>query len=391
MDYKQLIESRIAKIAEMQGIVSGGKDEKRKLSKFEDQAFTRLKLEIETLDVEIRSKTDNNKNTKNKTKMENRFSLLRALNARANGQPLNEVDQMVMDAGKEQMRKAGLSYTGDIVLPTEYRADITAAGSATEGKEVVATDKLQILPPLRDGMILVDAGAQLLTGLSGNISIPTYAGTTALWKGEVESAADGAGAFAEVLLSPKRLTTYIDISKQFLIQDSVSAEAMLMADISAAISDKFEQTILGSASGSTTQPAGIFYGVTDVTGATAHSTLIAMETALATGKVYGNFNFVMSPSAKGKLRTTQAGTNLPFIMDGKEVVGYNYFTTNAVPSNRIVLADWSDLVLAQFGAGYDITIDPFTVAKEGKIRLVISAYLDGKFRRAASYKTATLS
>lgn len=390
MDYKQLIESRIAKIAEMQGIVSGGKDEKRKLSKFEDQAFTRLKLEIETLDVEIRSKSDNNKNTKNKTKMENRFSLLRALNARANGQPLNEVDQMVMDAGKEQMRKAGLSFTGDIVLPTEYRADIVA-GVATAGKEVVATDKLQILAPLRDGMILSDAGAQILTGLTGDISIPTYAGTTALWKGEVASATDGAGAFDEVLLSPKRLTTYIDISKQFLIQDSVSAEAMLMSDISAAISDKFEQTILGSASGSTTQPAGIFYGVTDVTGATAHSTLIAMETALATGKVYGNFNFVMSPSSKGKLRITQAADGLPFIMDGKEVVGYNYFTTNAVPQNRIVLADWSDLVLAQWGAGYDITIDPFTVAKEGKIRLVISAYLDGKFRRAASYKTATLA
>lgn len=82
-----------------------------------------------------------------------------------------------------------------------------------------------------------------MTGLVGNVSIPTYDGSTVGWAGEVDAAADGAGTFGEVELSPKRLTAYVDISKQFLIQDSVSAEALLRKDIVDAISNKLEATI----------------------------------------------------------------------------------------------------------------------------------------------------
>ena len=44
-------------------------------------------------------------------------------------------------------------------------------------------------------------------------------------------ASDGAGTFSEVNLEPKRLTAYIDVSKQFLIQDSNSAEEMLKREM----------------------------------------------------------------------------------------------------------------------------------------------------------------
>lgn len=79
-----------------------------------------------------------------------------------------------------------------------------------------------------------------MTGLVGNITIPVYNGGNVGWAGEIESASDGAGTFNEVTLEPKRITAYIDISKQFLIQDSVSAEALIRADIVRAISCKLE-------------------------------------------------------------------------------------------------------------------------------------------------------
>jgi len=140
---------------------------------------------------------------------------------------------------------SGLGYSGDIVIPMELRADITA-GTATAGQEVVTEQKLAILEPLRASLVSVQAGATFLTGLIGDVSIPTYGGTSALWKGEVAAAEDGAGAFSEVTLSPKRLTAYIDISKQFLIKDSAAAEAMLMNDIINAVSGKLEATIFAS-------------------------------------------------------------------------------------------------------------------------------------------------
>jgi len=77
-----------------------------------------------------------------------------------------------------------------------------------------------------------------MSGLVGNVSIPVYSGSNVGWAGEVDAATDGAGKFSEVNLEPKRLTAFIDISKQFLIQDSVSAEEMLKNDIVRAISNE---------------------------------------------------------------------------------------------------------------------------------------------------------
>nr|DAQ01245.1 MAG TPA: major capsid protein [Caudoviricetes sp.] len=109
-------------------------------------------------------------------------------------------------------------------------------------------------------MVLAKAGAHYITGLVGTVSLPKYSGSTVGWKGEIDEAADGAGTFSEVTFSPKRLTAYIDVSKQFLIQDSVGAEELLRNDLVKAISTKLEETILGSAAGDATKPAGIFNG-----------------------------------------------------------------------------------------------------------------------------------
>jgi HK97 family phage major capsid protein len=388
MTYAELIEKRTQLVTELESAITTGKQEERKLSTVEENEVARLTNALTTLDAEIEQKQNNNKNTRNKNKMENKFSLLKAISAKANGTSIEDYADF-MEIGKAQMRKAGLNFVGDIVIPAEYRSDILA-GTDNQGQEVVAEDKWVILPPLRDSLVLAQAGATVMTGLVGDVSIPTYAGTTALWKGEVAAAGDGGGAFDEVLLAPKRLTTYIDISKQFLLQDSASAEAMLMQDIIDAVTTKLETTILSAASGTTVSPAGIFYNTTDVTGSTVHATLVAMEKELAESKVTGDYAFIMAPSVKATLRTTQAATNLDFILNNSQVIGYPYFSTNAVPSTRIALGRWSDLVIGQWGS-YDITVDPYTVAINGKVRIVINSYFDAKFRRPVAYETATIS
>ncbi len=112
-------------------------------------------------------------------------------------------------------------------MPIEERGDKIQATTDLDGKETVATDKLNILEPLRNSLVMVKAGATYMNGLVGNVSIPVYSGSNVGWKGEVDAADNGKGIFTEVNLEPKRLTAFIDISKQFLIQDSVSAEEML--------------------------------------------------------------------------------------------------------------------------------------------------------------------
>lgn len=287
------------------------------------------------------------------------------------------------------MRKAGQSYSGQIVLPIESRnIQATVEGA---GQENVAEDKLGILEPLRTKLVLVNAGASYMTGLVGNVSIPVYSGSNVGWAGEVDAATNGAGTFTEVALEPKRLTAFIDVSKQFLLQDSNSAEEMLKRDIVAAISDKLEATILGTEAGSSTKPAGMLNGVSPESDAITYEDIVNMEATLEGANVSGEIKYIVSPTAKATLKTTKidAGSG-KFAMEGNEMNGYPVLCTSAVAGKGVIMGNFNDLVIGQWG-GIDLTVDPYTQAANGKVRLVINAYFDAKPRRAEAFVKKVLA
>ena len=380
MDSLTLIDKREQLKKKAEDLISTAEKELRKLNDKENDELNSIKKEIADLDNEI--KNIENRNTKT-NKVMAKFSLLKAINDVANNRQLDERAQEVVSNGIAEMRKAGQSFTGQIVLPMEMRSDIQAT-VATAGQENVAEDKLGILEPLRANLVLVNAGASYMTGLIGDVSIPVYSGSNVGWAGEVSTASDGAGTFSEVTLSPKRLTAYIDVSKQFLIQDSNSAEEMLKRDIVAAISNKLEATILGSEAGSNTQPAGLFNGVVADSTAVTYKDIVNMEAELEAANVMGNIKFIVSPSAKADLKTTEKGNTDNFLMEGNELNGYPVMCTSAVTGKGVIMANWSDLVIGQWG-GIDLVVDPYTQAANGKVRLVINAYFDAKPRRAEAF------
>ena len=343
---------------------------------------------VEENKPEVQEETEpkENRNNINNTKnihMSN-FSLIKAINDVVNNRNINEDALNVIEMGATEMRKSGLSYSGQIQLPVEERGDAVAATVATDGKEIVATDKLNILSPLRGKSILAEAGATFLTGLVGNISIPNYTGSTCGWKGELEAADNGKGTFGSVELSPKRLTAYIDISKQFLTQDSVGAEEMLRADIVNSLVAKLEQTIFGDAAGDTTKPAGIFNSAEVV----APSYQGVCEAEAAVTDYSGEKRFVMSPTATSAFKqATISGTksDLRLLLEDGEVDGYPVSDSSNVVAGGYAFGDFSELVVAQWG-GIDIVVDPYTLATKNAIRLVINAYFDAKVRRNGAIK-----
>lgn len=328
---------------------------------------------------EDETKEDNtlNNNLTNKRTME-KFSLLKAINSIANNKQLDERSAEVVNAGVAEMRKSGLSYSGQIQLPIEERADVQAT-VATAGLEAVATDKLNILEPLRANLVMAQAGATIMSGLVGNVSIPMYDGTTVGWEGEIDPAKDGAGKFSEIELSPKRLTAVVEVSKQFLIQDSVNAEEMLRNDIVKAISNELEATVLGDAAGTNKKPAGIFYNASAAT--LDYEGTVDMEESLEEANVYGEYTYIVSPKAKAALRKAKKGDN-GFVMEDGEVNGIKVLCTSA--AKGVVLGNFSEYVIAQWGA-IDLTVDPYTKAADGKVRLVINAYFDAKPRRSEAF------
>ena len=366
-----------------EAILSGAEKESRKLTEDENNCFNEMINQIKDIDGKLAEINNNlNKRNNNKTIMEN-FSLLKTIAAKANGQQIDERSQEVINAGIAEMRKAGINVEGQIVIPMEYRADVQATVD-TAGKENVATDVLGILPALRAKSVLVQAGATYMTGLTGNISIPTYSGTNVTWEGEVTAAKDGAGTFGEVKYEPKRLTAFVDVSKQFLLQDSNSAEEMLRNDIVNAIVEKLEKTLLGSDAGTSTMPAGIFDGVSAEGADITYLDVVNMEAALEDANVYGDIKFIVAPTAKAILKTTQKGENAGFIMQDGEVEGYGVYSSSAVANKGVVMGNFADYVICQWG-GIELTVDPYTQAANGKVRLVVNAYFDGKPRRAEAF------
>jgi HK97 family phage prohead protease/HK97 family phage major capsid protein len=355
----------------------------------EPQVVEEEKPEVQEV-TEPKEERNNISNIK-RNNMKN-FSLIKAINDVVNNRNINEDALNVIELGATEMRKSGLSYSGQIQLPVEERTSPTdgaiAATAEGQGEEIVATDKLNILEPLRGKSILAEAGATFLTGLVGNISIPTYSGTTCGWKGEMVDADNGMGSFDTVELSPKRLTAFIDISKQFLVQDSVGAEEMLRSDIVNALVAKLEQTIFGDAQGTTDKPEGIFYGAEE-----ANPSWAGVCDAEADLTDYlGEKRFVMSPSAKSTFKqTTISGqlSDLRMLMNGNEVDGYPVSSSSNVVDGGWAFGDFKELVVAQWGA-IDIVVDPYTLATKNAIRLVINAFFDAKVRRSGAIKAYVL-
>lgn len=342
-------------------------------------------LTFETEEKEEVRNTDNNKSNITE-KMNKRFSLLKAIRSIANNQPLDDVSMAVINAGKEEARKAGVNAQGQIQLPTEERASVTVTA---EGEDVVATELFDILTPLRARNVLVQAGAKFLTNLVGNVQYPTMTKSNVTWEGETASASDGAPTFGHVTLSPKRITAYVDVSKMLIAQDSIGVENAIREDLIKAVNAKIEETVLGDAAGTTTKPEGIFKTIEPDSVAT-FADICDKEADVEDANVYGDCVYIMSNKAKAALRCMLKGTNATgMVYENGEVDGTKAFNTSNVSGTQYVYGDFSNLAIGSWG-GVDLTVDPYTKAADGQIRLVVNMYVDAAILREAAFVTGEI-
>ena len=339
----------------------------------------------EVVEEEEKEETRNHKFINQRQTMKQRFSLLKAIKAVAENRSVDDITAAVNNAGMKEMRKAGLNTIGQIYLPIEKRA----VSVATEGVDVVATDLYDIIEPLRAKNVLLNAGAKFYTGLSNNVQLPVMTGANVGWAGEVGEATDGGTAFGNVVLQPKRLTAFVDISKMLLAQDSIGVENAIRMDLINAINSKLEQTILGKEAKTADKPAGMCNGKTP-TKVTDFEGLVGLEALVEEKNVLGDIAYIASPSAKASFRNMMKGSKgtaqLAYIdssLDGTPV-----YSTSNVAAKQFIVGDFSNLAIGQFG-GIDITVDPFSKASAGMVRLVVNAYFDATMIRPEAFQFGT--
>lgn len=341
--------------------------------------------ETEDEETEDEKRTITNKNS-NIRKMNKEFRLIKAIRDVANNRSMDNVTKAVANAGAEEMRKSGLSFGGQIQLPLETRT-ITVT---SEHDDVIETEFTNILEPLRAKNVLVEAGAKYLTNLVGDVQVPIMSATNVGWAGEVSDAASGDPSFSHVTLQPKRLTAYIDLSKQFIAQDSLAAEALIREDLVKAINSKLEATILGSASGDTTQPQGMFNAIS-ATSVASFADVCDKEADIEDANVNGECVYVMSNKAKAAFRNMAKSTkSTQLVMENGEIDGTKAINTSHVEGKKYIYGDFSNLAIGQWGA-IDLTVDPYTLARSGQIRLVVNAYFDAKILRPSAFTAGTIA
>ena len=248
------------------------------------------------------------------------------------------------------------------------------------------------MEPLRAKNVLVQAGAKFITNLTGDVQIPLMSPSNCGWESEMGEAQDGAGTFSSVKLSPKRLTCYIDLSKQFLVQTSAGAEELIRQDIINAINSKLEATILGEEEGDLTKPAGIF----SVIKPSAHTIsnfadICNAESDIEDANVIGELKYVMSNKAKAALRSMQkSAKTTQLVMENGQIDGTQVLNTSHVSGKKFAYGDWSNLAIGQFGA-LDLVVDNYSQSTRNVVRLVITAYFDSKVLRPEAFVTGTIA
>ena len=305
---------------------------------------------------ETEERNKSNKNKSNIRKMEKKFSLVKELrNAMETGKSINLTD----------INKRAYTVTD-------------------EGVDVVQTDIFDILTPLYEKNVLVNAGAKYMTGLVGDVQIPVMTGVAATFEGETAEVGESNGAFTQVKLTPHRLAVRVPVSLQLLAQDGIGVENAIRADIIEAVNQKLESAILGATD------SGVVANIATIAGeATAvadFNDITELEAEVEEAKIYGDCKYIVSPKAKAAFRSMIKGTNgTGMVMENDAIDGTAALSTGHVPAKEFFYGDWSNLVIAAWdNVQLDVVRDSAYLAK-GQVCIIVNAYFDAKVARDEAF------
>lgn len=302
----------------------------------------------------------------------------------------NKRNKMKKNSLVKEIRNAIDNNQKSFVINAETRA-MQVTGDSGVHDEVVETEIEGILEPLYAKSVLTQLGARWYSGLpKGDIQIPIMSGGSVGWEGEIDEAGATGNTFTTVKLSPKRLSAYVDISKQLIAQDTIGVEAAIRRDIVNALNAKLEATLFGDAQGTTEKPQGLFYGVTPNVVANFED-VCNLEAGVEEANVYGKMQYVMSPAAKAKFRSMIKGTNNSgFVYEAGEMDGIETHVTTNVAKGNFIYGDFSNLVVGSWG-DIEIVVDPYTQATKSCVRLIINAFFDFKPAREVGFAYGTIN
>jgi HK97 family phage major capsid protein len=332
------------------------------------------------LDAEIRSK----------------FSLSRAI-AGAAGLATDWGFEREVQA--ELAKRAGRSAQG-IFIPAEIFETRVLTTSA--GGELVPTDHRpdQYISALTASSIVRGMGATVLSGLTGNVSIPRETDSPAIgWVAENAALSSDDADFDAVTLSPKHAGAISEWSRNMLMQASPDVEALLRQMLARNLALAIDTAAING--GGSNEPDGVLATSGIQTQAYATSLFATAAEMIAKADIanvgMARRGFLSTNTVKKIAMKAQDADKLPV---GLPTIFHGEPTTfsNLVPAtlggandeHGMIYGDWSELLMGVWSE-IDLLANPFesTAYSKGNISIRAMATVDCAVRHAAAFVSAT--
>lgn len=339
------------------------------------------------------------------------YSMARAILSMADPNYSADMERKVSDSiAKDLGRPPKGMY-----IPTRGLARPTMSGLDTKtnaaGKYTVATEIRDLIELFRNRTKLLQLGAQMLSGLQGNIAFPRQlTGSTGSWVAENPGSdvTQSDATFGQLNLTPKTYQSTTAFSRQLLAQSTIDVENFVRNDL--AIAHALAVDLAGiNGSGSSNQPLGLLKtsGIGSVAvgtngGAPTYELIVDLETAVADANAdEANMAYLTTPVMRGKLKKTtilsntvgrpvwDQSANAPGIGD---VIGYPGYVSKQVPStlvkgsssdcHAIIFAYWPTVLIGEWGV-IDLVVDPYALKKQGLIEVTSFQMVDVGVRQPA--------
>jgi HK97 family phage major capsid protein len=327
-----------------------------------------------------------------------KFSLMRAIHALAN--PTDRRAQEAAAFEFECSRSAAESYgrtAQGILLPAEVLRNWKRDLNSSDDSALFSDDFRggDFIDALRNASSVMQAGARMLGGLSGDVKIPkkTATASAAFISSEGGASSESEMTVGSVSLTPRTLGCFTDITRQLMIQSSLDVEALVRDDLAQSIALAIDLGALVG-SGSSGQPTGIknTNGINVVdfgTGITVPTwaQVIEMETKVREDNALGlGGSYISNATMYGALKAVEKAANTAQFVVGPDgnMNGYNTIVSNQVGAGDLYFGDFSQLLIGMFG-GLDIVVDPHTQATSGTVRVVALQSVDVAVRHATAF------
>ena len=363
---------------------------------------------IDMKKLQLRTQGEANAQLRQAQSHENNFSLRELINTQMEHR-LWSPNPLALSAAYELSNscreRSGVQPNGIWVPLASLTRDLTFenANALTTGK---IENKLQAaLAPSSAVM----AGATLLSGLQGaTFSIPVVDSpldANASWVNEGGEVGQLELTTKLATLEPKSLVFSVVISRRLLANASVDIEADLRAHILRRAMIAIDRAALNGAGG--VEPSGLLNdaglqvlaaGTNGLAPTWDHLVEAEYQVSNRAGSLTAP-TFISSPAIRKKLRKTQRAAGLDFIVNESAgaVMGHPLRTSAIVPDNldkgtsvgtcsALIFGDLAEIIVGFWGPlAIDILIDPHTLGKEGKVRLVCRAEVGVAVRNIGAF------